>query len=126
MPTRAIVVDHIVLPVADLDRSVTFYEAALAPLGFAMLVRREREAGFGLEGIDDFYVRAGGGVTGVHVAFAAESREAVHAFYQAALGSGGRDNGPPGIRPQYSERYYAAFVHDPDGNNIEAVWHVPA
>ena len=126
MPTRAIVVDHIVLPVADLDRSVTFYEAALAPLGFAMLVRREREAGFGLEGIDDFYLRAGGGVTGVHVAFAAESREAVHAFYQAALGSGGRDNGPPGIRPQYSERYYAAFVHDPDGNNIEAVWHVPA
>ena len=114
------------LPVADLERSVAFYEAALAPLGFRLLTRHEREAAFGPEQFDDFYVRAGGGVTGVHVAFAADGKEEVDAFHEAALAAGGRDNGPPGIHPQYSERYYAAFVLDPDGNNVEAVWHMPA
>ena len=126
MPTRRVVVDHLVLPVADLERSIAFYEAALAPLGFRLVARRERAAGFGAEQLDDFYVRAGGGVTGVHVAFAADARAAVDAFHEAALAAGGCDNGPPGIRPQYSERYYAAFVLDPDGNNVEAVWHMPA
>lgn len=124
MPERRVVIDHLTLPVAELEPAVRFYEAALAPLGFRLLNRETDGAAFGPDGLDDFSVRAGRGeATGVHIAFAADSREQVDAFHAAALAAGGHDNGPPGVRPQYSERYYAAFVLDPDGNNVEAVFH---
>ena len=127
MPVRRLVIDHVSVGVSDLERSRAFYRRALAPLGFD---EREpwqegvREATFGLEGCADFAISLEY-PTGapIHVAFAAESREAVDSFHAAALAAGGRDNGAPGPRPEYSERYYGAFVLDPDGNNIEACHH---
>jgi catechol 2,3-dioxygenase-like lactoylglutathione lyase family enzyme len=121
------VIDHVSVGVSDLARSSAFYAHALAPLGFAQLGPwREgvREITFGLEEADDFSISAEY-PTGapVHVAFAADRREQVDAFYAAAVAAGGRDNGPPGLRPEYSEGYYGAFVLDPDGHNIEAVHH---
>jgi catechol 2,3-dioxygenase-like lactoylglutathione lyase family enzyme len=126
MPTRRVVIDHVSIGVADLERSRAFYAAALAPLGFSELTQYEagRDAAFGPEGLDDFAISLvyppGGSV---HVAFAADSPEQVDAFHAAALAAGGRDNGAPGIRPEYSPGYYGAFVIDPDGNNVEAVHH---
>ncbi len=127
MPVRRVVIDHLTIGVSDLDASRAFYRAALAPLGFIELGPwREgvRECSFGAEGADDFAVSLeypvnGGG----HIAFAAETREQVDEFYRAALAAGGRDNGAPGPRPEYSEGYYGAFVFDPDGYNVEAVYH---
>ena len=125
MPRRRIVIDHITVGVSDLERSRAFYRHALVPLGFAEIgPDREgaREAVFGLEEASDFAISLDY-LTGapVHVAFAADRREQVDAFYAAALAAGGRDNGAPGLRPQYSDGYYGAFVLDPDGHNIEAV-----
>ena len=120
------VVDHVALSVSDLERSRAFYRAALEPLGFAELYEKDGLVGFGVEGRDDFGIAEREPVTrAAHVAFPAPGREAVQAFYEAALAAGGRDNGAPGPRPQYSERYYAAYVFDPDGNNVEAVYHAP-
>jgi catechol 2,3-dioxygenase-like lactoylglutathione lyase family enzyme len=121
------VIDHVSVGVSDLARSRAFYAQALTPLGFAEIGPwREdaRDIAFGLEEADDFAISAEY-PTGapVHVAFAADRREQVDAFYAAALAAGGRDNGPPGLRPEYSEGYYGAFVLDPDGHNIEAVHH---
>jgi catechol 2,3-dioxygenase-like lactoylglutathione lyase family enzyme len=126
-----LVVDHVGLVVADLDASRRFYAAALAPLGFAELGRDDSGGtGYGAEGLgDDFWIGPtpdGGQPTrGVHVAFGARSREEVDAFFAAALGAGGTERVPPGVQEQYSDRYYGAFVSDPDGNNIEAVFHSP-
>jgi catechol 2,3-dioxygenase-like lactoylglutathione lyase family enzyme len=125
---RAVVVDHVSIRVRDLEASRRFYEAALAPLGFEQVYPDEGGAAFGLVhragGTDDFWILAGGEPsTNVHVAFAARDREAVDAFYGAAIEAGGRDNGAPGLRPEYHVGYYAAFVFDPDGNNVEAVYH---
>jgi catechol 2,3-dioxygenase-like lactoylglutathione lyase family enzyme len=122
------VVDHVSLRVRDLGTSRRFYEAALAPLGFGVLYSDEGGCSFGLESgrrdADDFWILEGDKPsTGVHVAFVARDRAAVDAFHAAALGAGGRDNGAPGLRPEYHEGYYGAFVLDPDGNNIEAVHH---
>ena len=118
------VVDHVAVSVSDFARSRAFYEAALAPRGFRLMYEQEGMAGFGAEDRDDFGITEREPVTSaVHVAFAAPSRDAVDAFYEAALASGGRDNGPPGLRPQYHAGYYSAFVYDPDGNNVEAVFH---
>jgi catechol 2,3-dioxygenase-like lactoylglutathione lyase family enzyme len=126
MPSRRVVIDHITLGVSDLGRSRAFYTAALAPLGFEELgpwSEKNREVAFGPKGFDDFAIsteyEAGGQV---HVAFAADSREQVHAFHAAALAAGGRDNGAPGERPEYRQGYYGAFVLDPDGHNVEAVF----
>ena len=120
------VVDHVALSVSDLERSRTFYRAALEALGLAELYEKDGMVAFGVEGRDDFAIAERRPVTSAaHVAFPAPSLEAVKAFYDAALEAGGRDNGPPGPRPRYSERYYAAYVLDPDGNNIEAVFHAP-
>lgn len=123
---RRVVVDHLTLPVADFGASRRFYLSALAPLGFGIVDEAEHEATFGAQdAYDVFSIQAAapgapsGG--GVHVAFAAGGPEAVDAFHAAALGAGGRDNGAPGLRPRYREGYYAAFVFDPDGNNVEAV-----
>jgi catechol 2,3-dioxygenase-like lactoylglutathione lyase family enzyme len=117
--------DHIGLRVTDLDASVGFYEAALAPLGYALRTRYEGGAGFGPEGAPALWLHA---VTeankgGAHVAFSAPNRAAVAAFYEAGRKAGGKDNGPPGLRPDYSPTYYGAFLIDLDGNNVEAVCH---
>jgi catechol 2,3-dioxygenase-like lactoylglutathione lyase family enzyme len=117
------VIDHITLDVGDYERSRAFYEAALAPLGFGVVTELDGACGFGADGADDFWL-AGGGPSGpVHIAFTARNDEAVQAFYAAALAAGGRDNGAPGLRPQYHAGYYAAYVLDLDGNNVEAVCH---
>ncbi len=127
MPRRRVVIDHLTVGVSDLARSRAFYGRALVPLGFAEIPPASddvREAEFGLEEAPDFAISTEYPTgTPVHVAFAADRREQVDAFYAAALAAGGRDNGPPGLRPQYSGRYYGAFVLDPDGHNIEAVHH---
>ena len=120
---------HISFAVADLARSAAFYDATLAALGYARVWTHETAIGYGLPGGgDQFAIKVRGKETtvpgpGFHLAFAAQSREAVAAFHRAALANGGRDNGPPGLRPQYAPDYYAAFVFDPDGYRIEAVIH---
>jgi catechol 2,3-dioxygenase-like lactoylglutathione lyase family enzyme len=125
--------DHAGFPVSDYARSKAFYLQALAPLGYALVmeVRQDENdspaAGFGINGKPDFWI---GGESGlqrpIHMAIAAQDRAAVDAFYRAAIAAGGRDNGAPGLRPHYHPNYYAAFVLDPDGHNIEAVCHAPA
>jgi catechol 2,3-dioxygenase-like lactoylglutathione lyase family enzyme len=112
--------------VRDFEQSLDFYTRALAPLGFervAFVDADNRAAGFGIHGRDDFWIHEGRPVGRMHIAFDAESHEAVDAFHAAALEAGARDNGAPGIRPVYSDTYYAAYVLDPNGNNIEAVFH---
>ena len=110
--------DHIGFNVADLARSRAFYAAALAPLGMGVLKEGEGWAALGRDGQLSLWIGAYGPAPGpVHIAFAAPSREAVRAFHAAALEAGGADNGGPGLRPNY----YAAFVHDPDGHNVDAV-----
>ena len=130
------VIDHVEIRVTDLDASRRMYEAALAELGFSVLAEGEFEGHgyvlFGRDESDDFGIHAVGRepgrdrvTTGAHIAFTAPSKDAVIGWYEAALRYGGTDNGPPGLRPQYSGRYFAAFVIDPDGNNVEAVFHGP-
>jgi predicted lactoylglutathione lyase len=112
------------LPVADVAASRRFYKAALAPLGFAIAAERKTAVGFGPDGDDDFWIVPGGPTTPpLHLAFRAATREAVDGFHEAALAHGGRDNGAPGLRPQYHAGYYGAYVFDPDGHNVEAVFH---
>jgi catechol 2,3-dioxygenase-like lactoylglutathione lyase family enzyme len=127
MPRRRVVIDHVTVGVSDLARSRDFYFAALLPLGFTEIGSwREgaTEVEFGLEEAPDFAISTAYAVgSPVHIAFAADRREQVDAFHKAAIAAGGRDNGAPGLRPEYSERYYGAFVLDPDGHNIEAVCH---
>ncbi|HEY4098993.1 MAG TPA: VOC family protein [Baekduia sp.] len=129
MPTRRVVIDHMSIGVSDLGASRRFYLAALAPLGFVeqgSWSEDAHEVAFGPEDLDDFGLSTRYPPTvGGHVAFAADSREQVDAFHGAALAAGGTDNGGPGIRPQYSPGYYGAFVLDPDGYNVEAVYHEP-
>ena len=121
--------DHVGFAVRDYDRCRTFYEKALAPLGLRILREPQGEAaGFGQDGKPFFWIEARGRpVQGrVHIAFEVENRETVDAFYAAALKAGGIDNGAPGVREMYHPNYYGAYVLDPDGNNIEAVCHMPA
>jgi catechol 2,3-dioxygenase-like lactoylglutathione lyase family enzyme len=128
MPTRRVVVDHMSVGVSDLARSREFYRRALEPLGFREIgpwSDENKEVSFGPEELDDFAISTEYGTAPIHVAFAADSREQVDAFHAAALEAGGRDNGGPGERPEYSEGYYGAFVLDPDGHNVEAVYHPP-
>jgi catechol 2,3-dioxygenase-like lactoylglutathione lyase family enzyme len=127
MPRRRVVIDHLTVGVSDLGRSREFYRRALLPLGFAEIGRWRDGAlavAFGLEEADDFAISTAYGTGApIHVAFAADRREQVDAFHAAALEAGGRDNGSPGRRPEYSEGYYGALVLDPDGHNVEAVHH---
>jgi catechol 2,3-dioxygenase-like lactoylglutathione lyase family enzyme len=119
-------IDHSGVSVSDVARSKAFYRAALAPLGYTLLMEWEQVAGFGVAPKADFWIGQGTpNVPAIHIAFRAESREEVDAFYKAALAAGGNDNGGPGPRPQYHPHYYGAFVLDPDGHNIEAVCHTP-
>ena len=115
--------NHIGLRVKDINASVRFYEAALAPLGYVPGPRDESGAGFGPPGDPALWLYAAKGSTspGAHVAFSAADHSAVDRFHTRGLKAGGRDNGPPGIRADYGPKYYAAFLLDPDGNNVEAV-----
>lgn len=120
--------DHVKFGVRDFAKSKAFYLKALEPIGVtvvtdyppdgAELSQPNGESSLCLYQTDETPAH-------LHVAFVAESRQQVDAFYEAALGAGGQGNGPPGLRPQYGGRYYAAFVLDPDGHNIEAVYHEP-
>ena len=116
-------IDHIKLFVRDVERSETFYERALQPLGYRVMFKpAPAVVGMGRDW-PDFWIAAIEDPTTAHVAFRADSRQLVDAFHEAALAAGGRDNGAPGLRPQYHEHYYGGFILDPDGNNIEAVCH---
>jgi catechol 2,3-dioxygenase-like lactoylglutathione lyase family enzyme len=120
-------IHHIDVPVRDIERSREFYDRALAPLGLQLVMANRNPLGHDVLGYGTlpdpvFWIRSGRGpIERLHVAFLATTREAVDEFHQAALGAGGICNGVPGLRPRYAENYYAAFVLDPDGNNIEAV-----
>lgn len=126
-------IDHTGFPVSDLEGSKRFYSEALAPLGVSLLVEVTPEqtgggahAGFGADAKPSFWIGdEGQPPTSLHIAFTATSRAMVDAFYAAAIKAGGRDNGPPGLRPYYHPNYYGAFVLDPDGVNVEAVCHGP-
>src|SRR6266545_6141469 len=115
--------DHIGLKVKNVDASVRFYKAALAPLGHVLSSQDDSGAGLGPEGQPALWLYPTRSPTGpgVHVAFRAADRAAVDRFHRAGLEAGGRDNGAPGLRADYSPTYYAAFLIDPDGNNVEAV-----
>lgn len=127
-------IDHTGIQVSDPQRARRFYEAALAPLGYTVLREIPTQftggkvvIGMGVAPKPDFWVAEGTpNEPKIHIAFRARSRAEVDAFYAAAMANGGRDNGPPGPRPHYHEKYYGAFVLDPDGHNVEAVCHDPA
>jgi len=125
--------DHLGFPVSDYARSKAFYEEALAPLGYVLVMEVRQDAsdlpaaGFGANGKPNFWIGGEGGLNkSIHIAIAAQDRAAVDAFYRAAISAGGKDNGAPGLRPHYHPNYYGAFVFDPDGHNIEAVCNAPA
>ena len=127
-------IDHISLGISDFSRSLPFYRQVLAPLGAVVLMEADGlAAGFGPKGGEpSFWIggpfdgQSASVGNGTHVCFSAPTRQAVHEFYDAALAAGGRDDGKPGLRPDYSPHYYAAFILDPDGHKIEAVCHLPA
>lgn len=125
-------IDHAGIAVSDWAKSKAFYDAALGAIGarLMMMVPKEHSGGANVGGYGrskpDFWLQEGGETgPGRHYAFRVDSRAEVHAFYEAAMAAGGRDNGAPGPRPHYHEHYYGAFVLDPDGNNVEAVCHRP-
>lgn len=126
-------IDHTGINVTDPKKSRAFYEAALAPIGYSvqMEIPKEHTGGIVVLGLGepakpDFWITEGDpkGMQ-VHVAFTAKSRAQVDAFFKAGLAAGGVDNGAPGLRPHYHPNYYGAFVRDPDGHNIEVVYHGP-
>src|SRR5688572_383258 len=128
-------IDHIGYAVSEYEKSKAFYTQALAPLGYVLIMEVAAEgnpsgapaAGFGEGGKPDFWIGGEGKLEKpVHVAIVAKDRASVDAFHRAALAAGGKDNGKPGLRPHYHPNYYAAFVFDLDGHNIEAVCHTPA
>lgn len=126
-------IDHTGVYVSRPAISRRFYEQALAPLGYSQRMEVPQEftggkvvVGYGVAPDMDFWLSEGPATEPrQHIAFRAGNREQVDAFYRAALAAGGKDNGPPGLRPHYHENYYGAFVLDPDGHNIEAVCHQP-
>lgn len=127
---RRTMIDHLSVGVTSLARAGAFYDAVLASLGYARVLTHERALGYGPPGARDevfavLAVSEAGTVVGEgsHVAFRAPNRDAVHAFHATALENGGADEGAPGPRPKYGRGYYAAFVRDPDGHRLEAVFH---
>lgn len=118
-------IDHISLRVQDLSRALDFYKAALAPLGYKVLMEFPGVAGLGADGKADLWVmETDQPINPTHIALNGQ-RAHVHAFHEAALAAGGTDNGPPGLRADYHPHYYAAFILDGDGNNVEVVCHNP-
>jgi len=129
------VVDHVEFAVHDAEASRRFYELALAPIGFARIISVGPDQtqsggtrhGFGKNGYPSLWIHDNDSPgKGTHIAFAAAERSIVDAFYQAALDAGGVDNGGPGIRQRYHAHYYAAYVLDPDGVNVEVVCQAPS
>ena len=126
-------IDHIGISISNFEDAKSFYDLALAPLGASLLhevpleyTGGERVGGYGRDRPTFWIGESDVQTPPVHVAFTADDRQQVDAFYEAAIAAGGRDNGPPGLRPHYHEHYYGAFVLDRDGNNIEAVCHTSA
>jgi catechol 2,3-dioxygenase-like lactoylglutathione lyase family enzyme len=126
-------IDHVGFSVSDYARARAFYEKALAPLGYVLVMETTAQetgkpaAGFGANGKPDFWIGGEGKLDKpLHIAILAKDRATVDAFHRAAVAAGGRDNGSPGVRPHYHPNYYGAFVLDLDGHNIEAVCHTPA
>lgn len=116
--------DHLTVKVGNFEKALAFYRAALGPLGLEeqFLDEAGKSVGFGPKGEPGLWIQEGEPHSAsVHIAFKAKSQKAVGGFYEGAIGAGGKDNGKPGPRPDYSKDYYAAFVLDPDGNNLEAV-----
>jgi catechol 2,3-dioxygenase-like lactoylglutathione lyase family enzyme len=127
MAGRRAAIDHVTVGVSDLARSRAFYERALAPLGLSETLSSDVQPGeveFGNGREWPFAISTAYPVARTHVAFGAEDIAQVQAFHEAALAAGGTENGAPGLRPEYSEHYYGAFVLDPDGHNVEAVTRV--
>jgi catechol 2,3-dioxygenase-like lactoylglutathione lyase family enzyme len=113
--------DHVSLFVADAAKSVGFYERVLTAMGYEKKMAFDKGAGFGTaDGMRFVVAQSEVPTVHAHFAFVAPDRAAVDSFHAAALAAGGTDNGAPGIRPKISEHYYAAFILDPDGNNVEA------
>jgi catechol 2,3-dioxygenase-like lactoylglutathione lyase family enzyme len=116
-------IDHVNLRVQDFERAVAFYKAALAPIGYQVVMEFSGAAGLGAGGKPDFWImQSEPPINATHIAFASE-RALVDAFHAAAVAAGGSDNGAPGLRPEYHPHYYGAFVFDPEGNNVEVVSH---
>jgi catechol 2,3-dioxygenase-like lactoylglutathione lyase family enzyme len=115
------VIDHFNLPVSDLTRSRLFYESVLVPLGARFVAQDGAAVGFGINNWSFGVVLAPLPITKLHLAFGAQSRRSVDAFFETALANGAVANGSPGVRCQYDPNYYAAYVLDPDGHNVEAV-----
>lgn len=127
-------IDHLGIQVQDAGKSRRFYESALAPLGYVLIMEVPKQftggavvLGYGVPPKPDFWIAEGKPHDSrIHIAFQADTRKQVDEFYERALAVGGTDNGPPGLRPHYHQNYYGAFVLDPDGHNIEACCHAPA
>lgn len=119
-------IDHVSIYVSDTTKSRDLYKAALAPLGYEVIMEFPQAVGLGINGKPDLWLIAGGARPGgQHVAIRAKGRKEVRAFYEAALAAGAKDNGPPGVRAMYHPNYFGAFVVDLDGNNLETVCHEP-
>jgi catechol 2,3-dioxygenase-like lactoylglutathione lyase family enzyme len=124
-----LMLDHVSLGVCDIERSKAFYDAALAPLGYVRVWSTADSAGYGVSGCKDepFAIRSDATALtaprGCHIAFAAKSREAVRSFHAAAMAQGAADDGAPGLHHEYGVNYFAAFILDPDGYRLEAVYH---
>jgi catechol 2,3-dioxygenase-like lactoylglutathione lyase family enzyme len=120
------VIDHVGATVSDIASATEFYKKALEPLGYTLAMEGEGFAGFASpERIPDFWIGVDSERGAAHIAFRASDRVTVDRFYEAAMAAGATDNGPPGVRAHYHENYYGAYVHDADGNNVEAVCHDP-
>ena len=127
------IIDHVGVNVTDYEKSKAFYQKVLAPLGIGFVMEYGKACGFGRGGKPDFWISEGAAsyqtkeqlapITPIHVCLKARNAEEVKAFHQAALQAGAKDFGAPGLRPHYHEKYFGAFVLDPDGHNIEAVFH---
>ncbi|QQB37230.1 VOC family protein [Achromobacter deleyi] len=118
--------DHIGFGVSDIDLSHDFFIKALAPLGVSLVMQGPTSLGLGRQGKPSLWLYSGTHVSApLHIAISADDHAQVDAFHRAALAAGGKDNGPPGLRPHYHPHYYAAFVISPDGHNLEAVCHRP-
>lgn len=122
------IIDHVTFGVSDFETARRFYDRVMPALGFRCLWEKPSMVAYGVEGADDFGLQSDdcSSRRGTHVAFRAPDRASVDRFHSEALAAGARDDGAPGLRPEYHGSYYAAFVIDPDGNRIEAVCHKPA